>query len=130
MKVIKRSGEEVLFDEKKILKAILSANNDVAKEQRIDKAAVAAIADIVTVRCRALGRSPSVEEIQDFVEDGLIEADYPYLMRAYTGYRVKHQMLRKQNTTDEKILSLINYSSEEVKQENANKNPVINEIVK
>lgn len=126
MKVIKRSGAEVPFEEKKILSAILSANKSVSPEQRIGRDAAAAIADIVTVRCRALGRSPSVEEIQDFVEDGLIEADYPYLMRAYTNYRVKHSMLRKQNTTDEKILSLINYSSEEVKQENANKNPVIN----
>lgn len=126
MKVIKRSGEEVPFDRGKIEKALKKANPEVAPaEQLMDEEIKVIARDIEGVVYR-LDRAVSVEEIQDMVEDALIDSGHAKLMRVYTQYRFKHQMLRQENTTDARILALVDRNNEEARQENANKNPMIN----
>ena len=126
MKVIKRSGEEVPFDRGKIEKALEKANPEVAPAEQLTGVEITGIALEIEATVSLLDRAVSVEEIQDMVEDALIDTGHAKLMRVYTQYRFKHAMLRQENTTDSRILALVDRNNEEAKQENANKNPVIN----
>ena len=128
MKIIKRSGEEVVFDKEKIAGALRKANKEVAERDRISEGALNAIVDIVTEQCATLGRSPHVEEIQDMVENRLMATLCFALARKYITYRYNRALIRKSNTTDAQILSLIECNNEEVKQENSNKNPTVNSV--
>ncbi len=130
MKIIKRDGSEVPYDYRKIIRAIDAANQDVAVEDRISDTQKENIASRVEKRCEALGRSVSVEEIQDMVIDELDQAEAHRLARHYSDYRLRHELLRKQNSTDAKILSLLRHDNELAKQENANKNPIINSTMR
>ena len=130
MKIIKRDGSEVPYDYRKIIRAIDDANQDVAVEDRISDTQKKNIASRVEKRCEALGRSVSVEEIQDMVIDELDQAEAHRLARHYSDYRLRHELLRKQNSTDAKILSLLRHDNELAKQENANKNPIINSTMR
>ena len=130
MKIIKRDGSEVPYDYRKIIRAIDAANQDVAIEDRISDTQKENIASRVEKRCEALGRSVSVEEIQDMVIDELDQAEAHRLARHYSDYRLRHELLRKQNSTDAKILSLLRHDNELAKQENANKNPIINSTMR
>lgn len=125
MNIIKRSGEEVPFDSQKIYVAISKANNSVPEESRIDSATIGNITTNVTERAAAMLHTPTVEDIQEEVENALIEANAALVAKSYIKYRYKHSMIRQANTTDEAILSLLDMSNEEVKQENSNKNPTI-----
>ena len=128
LKIIKRSGEEVVFDRAKIENALRKANKEVAERDRISEGALQAIVDVVSEQCAALGRSPHVEEIQDMVENRLMATLCFALARKYITYRYNRALVRKDNTTDAKILSLIECNNEEVKQENSNKNPTVNSV--
>ena len=128
MKIIKRSGQEVVFDKSKIVEAIRKANNEVGENHRISEAALQAIVNTVTEECAILGRSPHVEEIQDMVENRLMATMSFALARKYITYRYTRELVRKSNTTDAKIMSLIECNNEEVKQENSNKNPTVNSV--
>ena len=128
IKIIKRSGEEVVFDKEKIAGALRKANKEVAERDRISEGALNAIVDVVTEQCLALGRSPHVEEIQDMVENRLMATLCFALARKYITYRYNRALIRKSNTTDAQILSLIECNNEEVKQENSNKNPTVNSV--
>ncbi len=128
MKIIKRSGEEVVFDKEKIAGALKKANKEVAERDRISEGALNAIVEVVTEQCAALGRSPHVEEIQDMVENRLMATLCFALARKYITYRYNRALIRKSNTTDAQILSLIECNNEEVKQENSNKNPTVNSV--
>lgn len=128
MKVIKRSGEEVRFDIKKIINAITKANHTVEAEKRLSKEMIDEIASKVSTKCKSLKQSLSVEEIQDFVENELMSIQAFEIARNYITYRYSRELLRKQNTTDAQILSLIECNNEEVKQENSNKNPIVNSV--
>lgn len=128
MKIIKRSGEEVSFDKEKITEALKKANRDVTEQDRILDKDLYAIADVVTEQCENLGRAPHVEEIQDMVENRLMGTKFFALARKYITYRYKRALVRKVNTTDAQILSLIECNNEEVKQENSNKNPTVNSV--
>ena len=130
MKIIKRDGSEVPYDYRKIIRAIDAANQDVAIEDRISDTQKENIASRVEKRCEALGRSVSVEEIQDMVIDELDQAEAHRLARHYSDYRLRHELLRKQNSTDAKILSLLRHDNELAKQENANKDPIINSTMR
>ena len=130
MKIIKRDGSEVPYDYRKIIRAIDAANQDVAVEDRISDSQKENIASRVEKRCEALGRSVSVEEIQDMVIDELDKAEAHRLARHYSDYRLRHELLRKQNSTDAKILSLLRHDNELAKQENANKDPIINSTMR
>ena len=130
MKIIKRDGSEVPYDYRKIIRAIDAANQDVAVEDRISDTQKKNIASRVEKRCEALSRSVSVEEIQDMVIDELDQAEAHRLARHYSDYRLRHELLRKQNSTDAKILSLLRHDNELAKQENANKNPIINSTMR
>ena len=130
MKIIKRDGSEVPYDYQKIIRAIDAANQDVAVEDRISDTQKENIASRVEKRCEALGRSVSVEEIQDMVIDELDQAEAHRLARHYSDYRLRHELLRKQNSTDAKILSLLRHDNELAKQENANKDPIINSTMR
>ena len=130
MKIIKRDGSEVPYDYRKIIRAIDAANQDVAVEDRISDSQKENIASRVEKRCEALGRSVSVEEIQDMVIDELDQAEAHRLARHYSDYRLRHELLRKQNSTDAKILSLLRHDNELAKQENANKDPIINSTMR
>lgn len=130
MKIIKRDGSEVPYDYLKIIRAIDAANQDVAIEDRISDTQKENIASRVEKRCEALGRSVSVEEIQDMVIDELDQAEAHRLARHYSDYRLRHELLRKQNSTDAKILSLLRHDNELAKQENANKDPIINSTMR
>ena len=130
MKIIKRDGSEVPYDYRKIIQAIDAANQDVAGEDRISDTQKENIASRVEKRCEALGRSVSVEEIQDMVIDELDQAEAHRLARHYSDYRLRHELLRKQNSTDAKILSLLRHDNELAKQENANKDPIINSTMR
>ena len=130
MKIIKRDGSEVPYDYRKIIRAIDAANQDVAVEDRITNTQKENIASQVEKRCEALGRSVSVEEIQDMVIDELDQAEAHRLARHYSDYRLRHELLRKQNSTDAKILSLLRHDNELAKQENANKDPIINSTMR
>ena len=125
MNIIKRSGEEVPFDSQKIYVAISKANNSVPEESRIDSPTIGNITTKVTERATAMLHTPTVEDIQEEVENALIEANAALVAKSYIKYRYKHSMIRQANTTDEAILSLLDMSNEEVKQENSNKNPTI-----
>ena len=128
MKIIKRSGEEVAFDKEKIISALKKANREVAERDRISDGALYAIADVVAEQCESLGRAPHVEEIQDMVENRLMATLCFALARKYITYRYNRALVRKVNTTDAQILSLIECNNEEVKQENSNKNPTVNSV--
>ena len=128
MKIIKRSGKEVAFDVGKISAAIEKANKEVTDEKRLTPGQISDISAGVEKQCATLTRAASVEEIQDMVEDGLMKAGKFDVARKYITYRYKHALVRKSNTTDEQIMSLIECSNEEVKQENSNKNPTVNSV--
>ncbi len=128
MKIIKRSGKEVAFDVSKISAAIEKANNEVTEERKLTHGQISDIATSVEKQCATLTRAASVEEIQDMVEDGLMKAGKFDVARKYITYRYKHALVRKSNTTDEQIMSLIECNNEEVKQENSNKNPTVNSV--
>lgn len=130
MRVIKRDGSEAFFDGEKIKIAVMKANSDVDAESRVTESDACNIADNVTKQCEALERAVGVEEIQDLVEKELIRQGFPILMRAYTTYRWKRAAERKGNTTDGKILSLLNRKNEEAIQENSNKNPIVNSTMR
>ena len=129
MKIIKRSGAEVAFDQRKIEAAIGKASA-AAGADGISEATVRDVSSAVTQRCEALGRAVSVEEVQDMVEEELARAGHFRLMRIYSDYRHKRENVRRGNTTDGRILSLIERNNEEAKQENANKNPTINSTLR
>ena len=126
MKVIKRNGAEVEFDIDKIVTAITKANNAVPEAIRMTQVQIQRISDSVAVSCDTLGRAPSVEEIQDMVERQIMQHGAYEVAKAYITYRYTRTLVRQSNTTDDKILTLIDRNNEEVKQENSNKNPVIN----
>jgi anaerobic ribonucleoside-triphosphate reductase len=126
MRVIKRNGVEVPFNATKIAIAIGKANNNVDPSARISQDQIRAITEDITAYCEKLGHSASVEEIQDQVEKHIMGVGAFDLAKAYITYRYTRSLARQANTTDERILSLINLNNEEAKQENANKNPVVN----
>ena len=126
MNVIKRNGAEVEFDIDKIIHAIQGANRQVPEKKRMTEVQIRRIAESVTVACDDLGRSPAVEEIQDFVEQAIMQHGAYEVAKQYITYRYTRSLVRQSNTTDDKILSLIECNNEEAKQENSNKNPVIN----
>lgn len=126
MNVIKRNGAEVKFDIDKIIHAIQGANRQVPEKKRMTEVQIRRIAESVTVACDDLGRSPAVEEIQDFVEQAIMQHGAYEVAKQYITYRYTRSLVRQSNTTDDKILSLIECNNEEAKQENSNKNPVIN----
>ena len=128
MKIIKRSGQEAVFDEEKIVNAVRKANKEVNEISRISEEDIRAIADSVTEECSHMGRSVSVEEVQDMVEDRLMDRKAFILARKYITYRYSRALVRKANTTDAQILTLIECNNEEVKQENSNKNPTVNSV--
>ena len=130
MKVIKRDGREVPFDYTKIKQAIEAANAEVAEADRLSDMMVGFVVGRVEKQCEALGRAVSVEEIQDMIEDELLAAERPTLMRHYSAYRLRHAQLRKQNTTDKRILALLRHDNEIARQENANKDPIINSTMR
>lgn len=125
-RVIKRDGREVEFDKSKIIKAISHANQEIIKSKQIGPRKIGQLANIVEEKCKEYKRAIKVEDINDLIEDELISRNYNDLVRAFIRYRYNKELVRKSNTTDDSILSLINLSNEELKQENANKNPVIN----
>ena len=128
MNIIKRSGQEVVFDVEKIVDAIRKANKEVVESERISEDRIAFIASAVTGECLRMGRSVHVEEVQDMVENYLMEGKSYVLARKYITYRYTRALVRKSNTTDAQILSLIECNNEEVKQENSNKNPTVNSV--
>ena len=128
MKVIKRNGSEVIFDLDKIFKAVVKANESVVEAERMSDLQIKLIAENVEKRCATVTRSLSVEEIQDIVEDQIMGQRAFAVARKYITYRYSRSLLRKSNTTDEQILSLIECNNEEVKQENSNKNPTVNSV--
>ncbi len=128
MKLIKRNGSEVVFTNEKIYNAIQKANNAVEDEYKIKESEVEKITKSVEKKCEKLRRAVSVEEVQDMVEDELMRMGAFVLAKTYITYRYKRALVRKSNTTDDKILSLIECNNEEVKQENANKNPTVNSV--
>ena len=128
MKIIKRSGEEVTFDASKIEAAIIKANNSVAETERMRPLTIHLIVNAVTEECSLMDRAPSVEEIQDMVENHIMEQNAFNVARNYITYRYRRAVARKANSTDKQILSLLDCSNEEAKQENSNKNPVVNSV--
>ncbi len=130
MKIIKRDGSEVPYDYMKIQKAIEAANGEVAEADRLSDTMVGFIVGRIEKRIEAAGRSVSVEEIQDMVIDELDQAEAYRLARHYSDYRLRHELLRKQNSTDAKILSLLRHDNELAKQENANKDPILNSTMR
>ncbi len=128
MKIIKRSGVEVNFDLRKIIAAIKKANGSVREEDRLSEAEIDEIASVVADHCEEMRRAPSVEEIQDMVENQLMKYRAYTISRNYITYRYKRALVRKSNSTDEQILSLLECNNEEVKQENSNKNPTVNSV--
>ena len=126
MRVIKRNGAEVEFDIVKIIAVVTKANNVVDEEARMTPVQIQRIAESVELSCQSLGRAPTVEEIQDFVEHQIMAHGAFEVAKRYITYRYNRSLVRKSNTTDDKILSLIECNNEEAKQENSNKNPVVN----
>ena len=125
MRVIKRNGAEVEFDIVKIIAAVTKANDVVDEEARMTPVQIQRIAESVEFSCQSLGRAPTVEEIQDFVEHQIMAHGAFEVAKRYITYRYNRSLVRKSNTTDDKILSLIECNNEEAKQENSNKNPVV-----
>ena len=128
MKIIKRSGKEVEFDQNKITNAINKANLTVEEKERLSQSQIGEIVDNITKLCKKTRRATSVEEIQDMVERGIMQAGAFSVAKNYITYRYERQLIRQANTTDKQILSLIECDNEEVKQENSNKNPVVNSV--
>ena len=128
MKIIKRSGKEMIFDGRKITAAIERANKEVSEKMRLSTSQIKDIEREVEDNCKSLTRAANVEEIQDMVENGIMGAGRYEVARKYITYRYKHALVRQANTTDDQILSLIECSNEEVKQENSNKNPTVNSV--
>ena len=128
MKVIKRNGTEVTFDIEKIVAAITKANGAIEESARMTPVQIQRIAESVSLACQKMNRSPSVEEIQDLVEDQIMAHGAFEVAKAYITYRYTRSLIRKSNTTDDKILSLIECNNEEAKQENSNKNPTVNSV--
>ena len=128
MKIIKRSGVEVFFDSNKIVAAVQKANASVIDYEKLSDEQIQEIADNVEVACENMKRSASVEEIQDMVENQLMNQHAFTVARNYITYRYKRALVRKSNSTDEQILSLLECNNEEVKQENSNKNPTVNSV--
>lgn len=122
MNVIKRNGKEVTFDIDRIVRAVTKANEEYSE---LTQEQIADVANKVLIKCKKLNRAINVEEIQDMVEDALIKINAYQVSKHYIKYRYQKELARKQNTTDTKILSMVNLENEEVKQENSNKNPVI-----
>ena len=128
MKIIKRSGCEVDFDITKIIAAITKGNNEMQDADKLTAAQIREIATKVENKCKVMSHAPSVEEIQDMVEDQIMAHSAYALARKYITYRYTHSLIRRSNTTDEQILALIECNNEEVKQENSNKNPTVNSV--
>ena len=126
MNVIKRNGSEVAFDIHKIRTAIMKANQSVPEEIRMTDLQIDRIAESVEFSCFKMKRSPSVEEIQDMVEYQIMAHGAYEVSKNYITYRYTRSLVRKSNTTDDKIISLIECNNEEAKQENSNKNPIVN----
>ena len=128
MKIIKRNGSEAVFDITKIIAAITKANNVVPESQRLTNHQIIEIADKVQATCLGRGHAMNVEEIQDIVEDAIMATGAYEVARKYITYRYVQNLKRTHNTTDDRILSLIECNNEEVKQENSNKNPTVNSV--
>ena len=128
MNIIKRNGSEAVFEKAKILAAVGKANAIVQEKDRIPDVLAERVAERVTARCAGLGRAPSVEEVQDYVEEALQAVGAYELSRHYIRYRHQRELARKANTTDANVLALIDCNNEEVKQENSNKNPAVNSV--
>ncbi len=128
MKIIKRNGSEAVFDITKIIIAVTKANDAVDEDHRMTAMQVQRISESVVLQCEQLGRSPSVEEIQDMVEHQIMAHGAFEVAKAYITYRYTRSLVRRSNTTDDKILSLIECNNEEAKQENSNKNPTVNSV--
>ena len=128
MKIIKRNGAEVPFDITKIITAVTKASDSVGGQARLSREQITQIAATVTDQCQQLNRAVSVEEVQDLVENQLMDIQAHDVARHYITYRYVQSLKRQTNTTDERILSLIECQNEEVKQENANKNPTVNSV--
>ena len=128
MKIIKRNGAEAVFDISKIINAVTKANNAVEESVRMTPLQIQRISQSVQIACEEMGRSPAVEEIQDLVEKAIMAHGAFEVAKEYITYRYTRSLLRQSNTTDDRILSLIECNNEEVKQENANKNPTINAV--
>ena len=128
MKVIKRNGSEVVFDIEKIIAAITKANDSVEEGARLTPVQIQRIAQSVELHCVSMNRSPSVEEIQDQVEIQIMAHGAFEVAKSYITYRYTRSLIRKSNTTDDKILTLIECNNEEAKQENSNKNPTVNSV--
>lgn len=127
MKVIKRNGSEVAFDRNKIIAAITKASN-ACEQQELTQAQVEDAADYIEYKCHKLHRAVSVEEIQDMVENQIMSYGAFEVAKGYVKYRFERSMVRKRNTTDDRILSLIESNNEEVIQENSNKDPIVNSV--
>ncbi|MBR1911421.1 MAG: anaerobic ribonucleoside-triphosphate reductase [Treponema sp.] len=125
MKIIKRSGAEVLFNREKIVKAIEKANAQVEESKRLTEQQINSIACDIELQCHKEGHALNVEDIQDLVENGIMEHNAYEVAKLYITYRYRHQLMRKENTTDQQIMSLLEENNEEVKQENSNKNPTV-----
>lgn len=128
MKIIKRSGKETGFDASKIVDAVAKANKEVAEGDRLSGEDITEIAGTITDFCESMERIYNVEEIQDMVENEIMRHKAYEVARKYITYRYKRALVRKSNSTDEQILSLIDCNNEEIKQENSNKNPVVNSV--
>lgn len=128
MKIIKRSGKEVDFDQNKITNAIIKANLTVDENEQLTEKQITKIVDDITKLCKKTRRATSVEEIQDMVERAIMQEGAFSVAKNYITYRYERQLIRQANTTDKQILSLIECENEEVKQENSNKNPVVNSV--
>ena len=128
MKIIKRNGSEATFDIVKIIAAVTKANNVVSEDERLTPMQIRRIAESVENNCLSMNRALSVEEIQDLVENQIMAHGAFEVAKNYITYRYTRTLVRKSNTTDEKILSLIESNNEEVKQENSNKNPTVNAV--
>ncbi|MDD6245459.1 MAG: anaerobic ribonucleoside-triphosphate reductase [Firmicutes bacterium] len=128
MKIIKRNGSEVVFDIMKIISAVTRANNVVSEDERLSPMQIRRIAESVENSCLSMNRALNVEEIQDLVEHQIMAHGAYEVAKNYITYRYTRSLVRKSNTTDEKILSLIESNNEEVKQENSNKNPTVNAV--
>ena len=128
MNIIKRSGMEVAFDAIKIEDAVRKANGSVDEGDRLSDRQIEMVVENVTALCSKMKRSPNVEEIQDMVEEEIMKQQTYKLASNYITYRYKRELVRKSNSTDEQILSLLECSNEEVLQENSNKNPIVNSV--
>ena len=128
MKIIKRNGQEAIFDEVKITNAIIGANKEVVETERLSEEEIDNITNDIKYKCQKMKRALSVEEIQNLVEDELMKLNAFSVARKYITYRFQRALARQSNTTDEQILSLIECVNEEVKQENSNKNPTVNSV--